>query len=233
MDCPIGEPDRAVRTRPGTAREGQDLEKMSFAHGLRRWFAKTFWRTALHAIRAMLAASAATAIAVATPAVGAANEVLEGTYVYQEQGGPPLQWQIWPVCVPVVGDLREPLKLPVGCTLNVAVQSNWDRERQSESAGILPVPGGSARPTNGLWTYSTTRAEGMMCPDGTKARAEDVISFDGKTLSGTRKTLWRDACGRPPGMSERPFTLTYEKPLPYPVNRYPLICEPGGLRRCY
>jgi hypothetical protein len=28
------------------------------------------------------------------------------------------------------------------------------------------------------------------------------------------------------------FTLAFKEPLPIPVERYPLDCEPGGLRLC-
>ena len=30
-----------------------------------------------------------------------------------------------------------------------------------------------------------------------------------------------------------PLSLAFKEPLPIPVDRYPLICEPGGLRRCF
>jgi hypothetical protein len=33
-------------------------------------------------------------------------------------------------------------------------------------------------------------------------------------------------------MTKSPFTLAFDKPLPTPVDRYPLDCEPAGLRLC-
>ena len=33
-------------------------------------------------------------------------------------------------------------------------------------------------------------------------------------------------------MTKTPFTLTFAEPLPIPVDRYPLDCEPAGLRHC-
>jgi hypothetical protein len=35
-----------------------------------------------------------------------------------------------------------------------------------------------------------------------------------------------------PAMTKTPFTLAYKEPLPAPVERYPLYCEPAGLRIC-
>jgi hypothetical protein len=34
-------------------------------------------------------------------------------------------------------------------------------------------------------------------------------------------------------MVKVPLTLTFKQPLAIPVDQYPLICEPGGLRRCF
>jgi hypothetical protein len=157
---------------------------------------------------------------------------MEGYYTYHEGGLPPAQWRIYPVCVPVVGDLRVPLALPVGCSMNVAVSQTWDDKQATEATGVLAVPGGTARLTNGLWAYRTERAEGLICPDGSRVKATDFVEFDSTSLAGTRTTTWGDDCGGRPGLSKAQFTLTFAAPFDPPVDRYPLICEPGGLRRC-
>lgn len=33
-------------------------------------------------------------------------------------------------------------------------------------------------------------------------------------------------------MTKAPFTLAFAEPLPIPVERYPLVCEPAGNRLC-
>ena len=49
-----------------------------------------------------------------------ADQVIEGVYNYTPQDGDSGSWEIWPSCVPVVGDLREPLNLPVACRLHMS-----------------------------------------------------------------------------------------------------------------
>jgi hypothetical protein len=44
--------------------------------------------------------------------------------------------------------------------------------------------------------------------------------------------LANDVCGLPPGVIDQPFTLSFKEPRPIPVERYPLYCEPAGLRIC-
>ena len=63
--------------------------------------------------------------------------------------------------------------------------------------------GGDAKLTGGMWTLTTNKAEGFRCP-----------------------------CGQPAGMTKQPFTLAFSEPLPIPVDRYPLVCEPAGMRLC-
>ena len=36
-----------------------------------------------------------------------------------------------------------------------------------------------------------------------------------------------------PAMVIVPLTMSFKQPLSIPVTQYPLICEPGGLRRCF
>jgi hypothetical protein len=59
------------------------------------------------------------------------------------------------------------------------------------------------------------------------------VKFNDLTMSGTRSIFHTDACGLQPGQIDIPFTLSFKAPLPNPLDRYPLICEPGGLRRCF
>src|ERR1700682_6816105 len=113
-------------------------------------------------VLATLVIFAGVAVGSASPARAA--EIMQGTYTYTQEGLPPSTWTIYPICVPVVGDLREPLYLPVGCTLHV-----------TSSAG----GGGDARLTNGLWTYALTARDGMQCPDGSKAPLTRIFAFEG------------------------------------------------------
>jgi hypothetical protein len=146
-------------------------------------------------------------------------EVLEGVFDYLENGQKIGTWQIYPTCVPTVGDLREPLYLPVACHLHVSPSED--------------VTGGDAVMTNGLWTFQTPEREGLECPDGSRKPTNEVLSFDPIALTGTRKIFNNAECGLQPAMKVIPFNLVYTGPLPIPVDRYPLICEPGGLRRCF
>ncbi len=159
---------------------------------------------------------AGASLGVASPAE--ADEVAQGVYTYVQEGKPPSTWTIFPICVPTVGDLREPLYLPVACTLHVASSSGR---------------AGDAQLTGGRWTFTLKDPEGVACADGSKAEATENYAFDGNTLAGQLTTLHNPVCGLPAGMTKEPFILVFKEPLPIPVDRYPLICEPGGLRRCF
>ena len=95
-----------------------------------------------------------------------ADQVIEGVYNYTPQDGDSGSWEIWPSCVPVVGDLREPLNLPVACRLHM-----------SPSTGLT---GGDAILTGGLWQFSTPKKEGMRCPDGSWAPTVETFKFEWK-----------------------------------------------------
>ncbi|ADT98852.1 MULTISPECIES: hypothetical protein [Mycolicibacterium] len=164
---------------------------------------------------AAVAVLAGASVATALPAA-ADTPVMQGDYTYVDEGRTGT-WTIFPTCVPIVGDLREPLYLPVGCTLHV-----------TPSGGVR---GGDARLTGGLWTYTTNNREGLQCPDGSWAPTTEDVSFN--ETSGTRRITHAGACGLQPGIIDVPFTLSFKAPLPIPVDQYPLICEPGGLRRCF
>jgi hypothetical protein len=149
-------------------------------------------------------------------------QVLEGVYTYTQPGAPLYNWTIYPTCVPVVGDLRVALYLPVGCVLHVTS----DRENSGESFG------GDARLVSDRWTFTVNNPSGVSCPDGSKKQSLDVYSFDAATMSGTKTISYSEECGLQPDLIKQPFTIAYQKPLPIPVDRYPLLCDPGGLRRC-
>ena len=156
------------------------------------------------------------ALGVAGPAH--ADQVIQGVYNYTPQQGDSGTYEIWPSCVPVVGDLREPLNLPVACRLHM-----------SPSAGLT---GGDAILTGGVWEWTTTKADGMQCPDGSSAPTRETLKFDDLTMTGTRSIAHNDVCGLQPGIITIAFTMSYKGPLPIPVEQYPLYCEPAGLRIC-
>jgi hypothetical protein len=148
-----------------------------------------------------------------------ADQVIQGVYSYTPEQGDSGTYEIYPSCVPVVGDLREPLNLPVACRLHM-----------SPSPGLT---GGDAYLTSGVWQWTTPKKEGMQCPDGSWAPTVETLKFDDLTMTGTRSISHADVCGLPPGIIKIPFTMSYKGPLPIPVEQYPLYCEPGGLRRCF
>jgi hypothetical protein len=166
-------------------------------------------------VLASLVIFAGVGLGAASPA--SADEMLQGIYTYTQGSAPQETWTVYPICVNVVGDLREPLYLPVGCTLHV-----------TSSTGT----GGDAKLTNGLWTYLLTQRDGMQCPDGSKAPLTQIWAFDGNALTGTLTTIHDEVCGLQPALAKEPFTLAFKEPLPIPVEPYPLQCEPGGLRLC-
>ena len=147
-----------------------------------------------------------------------ADQVVQGVYTYTPEQGDSGTYEIWPSCVPVVGDLREPLNLPVACRLHMA-----------PSAGLT---GGDAILTGGVWQWTTPKKDGMTCPDGSTAATVETLKFDDLTMTGTRSIAHNDVCGLPPGIIKIPFTMSYKGPLPIPVEQYPLYCEPAGLRIC-
>lgn len=171
---------------------------------------------------------AVVATAFATAALGfagpaRADQVMEGIYTYT-QGDVVADWVIYPSCVPTVGDLRVNLELPVACRLHVAANPS------------TKVAGGDARLTSGVWTFSTNKKDGLTCPDGaTTAPIVETYEFDDRTMSGTRSVAFSDVCEGQVAANilTYPFTLAYKGPLSIPVDRYPLYCEPGGLKRCF
>lgn len=170
---------------------------------------------------ALIGAAVALGLAVPANAQGdvKAPGTPEGNYTVNFDGQASTTWDILPICVPTVGDLRDPLLLPVACRLKVK-----------------PAVGGGADAVQvgGLWTFEFDEftGAGVTCPDGTKAGERQIYSFDGVTLAGNLKVIRGAICGEQPSMRSVPFTLAFNHPLP-PVTDYPLLCEPGGLKRCF
>lgn len=167
---------------------------------------------------AVAAVSITTTLGFAAPAT--AEQVLQGVYSY-DQGDVHAEWTIYPSCVPTVGDLRDNLELPVACRLHVSPSSP-------------KVSGGDARLTGGQWAFSTNIKEGFPCPDGGWAPIQETYKFDDVTMAGTRSVSNSAACNGTVGSKivVSPFTIAFSRPLPIPVDQYPLYCDPGGLKRC-
>ena len=147
----------------------------------------------------------------------------EGIYTFIQEGTPIGVWTIWPVCTPTVGDLRNNMELPVACLLHVA----------PDQYGA--IYGGDARQTGGEghWAFTQTDLLGFTCPDGTKSKIVENYEFEDVNWTGTRTTLNTDQCGVPAAMTKKSFRLEFQKPLPIPVQQYPLYCDPNdGLKRC-
>ena len=169
---------------------------------------------------------AAAALGTASPS--SADQVMEGIYTFNTEGSPPAEWTIYPLCTPTVGDLRVPLELPVACKLKVvsATPGKYTFELNNLNWG------GDAKLTDGQWALTTNKADGFQCADGSTAPTVDTYKFDDVTLTGTHTSLHTSVCGAAPGMTKTPFTLAFARPLPIPVDRYPLVCEPAGNRLC-
>jgi hypothetical protein len=163
------------------------------------------------------------AVIVAGVALGSASpawaaEPMDGVYTFTAGGDPPATWTIYSTCVPVVGDLRVPLYLAVGCTLHVA-SSTPNRISQQERAANFTE---NARLVSDRWSLTVDKPEGVLCADGSTAPSTDTYSFDDATLTGTHTITHNAVCGMQPGVSKEAFTLTFLGPPPIPVARYPL-----------
>jgi len=176
-------------------------------------------------IRVLVAAvvgAGAAAVGSAGPAHGQgdvnAPGIPEGVYTVNIDGQASTTWEIYPICAPVVGDLREPLLLPVGCRLKVTPAGQ---------------PGAESTMVGGRWTFTYDTIDGRTCPDGRKVPQKTVYSFDPYTWVGDMEVFHGGECFDQPGMYKVPLTMSFKEPLAIPVTEYPLICEPGGLRRCF
>jgi hypothetical protein len=170
--------------------------------------------------RVLAAATMCAGAALGAAGPAGADQVMQGVYTYT-QGDVVADWTIFPSCVPTVGDLRDNLELPVACRLHVT------------PTPATQVVGGDARLTGGVWQFTTARADGMTCPDGSTVPIQDSYEFDDVTMTGTRSVAHNAVCGLPAGITKYPFTLAYKGPLDMPVQQYPLYCGPGGLKRCF
>jgi hypothetical protein len=147
-----------------------------------------------------------------------ASGVPEGVYNVNIDGQAATTWTILPVCVPTVGDLREPLLLPIACRLKVTPSGQ-------DTAEAVMV-------TN-QWQFTYNDYAGRGCSDGSTAPQQTIYRFDPYSWAGQMKVLRGAECGDPPGMVVVPLTMSFARPLDIPVTEYPLLCEPGGLRRCF
>jgi hypothetical protein len=170
----------------------------------------------------LTALCAVTAMGLAGPAYGQgdvkAPGVPEGVYNVNIAGQAATTWEIYPICVPTVGDLREPLLLPVACRLKITPKGQ---------------PGAESTMVGGRWTFVYDTIDGRTCPDGETAPQKTIYSFDPYSWVGDMQVLHGDECGDQPAMVTIPLTMSFKEPLATPVDQYPLICEPGGLRRCF
>lgn len=179
-------------------------------------------------VRGMFAAIVLAALCVVSPpGTASADQVMQGVYNYVEEGINPTTWTITPVCVPTVGDLREPLYLAVACKLLIAAST----PSTGDGAG-KDTYAGNAILTNNVWTFSFQRPDGVQCPNGGTAAGMEMYEFDDRTLTGTRTFSRGAVCGLQPDLVKTPFTLVFNRPLPAPVDPYALDCEPAGLRIC-
>src|SRR5918997_1341900 len=77
-------------------------------------------------------------------------EVPEGVYTVNIDGQATTEWTLTPSCVPTVGDLREPLYIPVSCRVHVTTRGR----------------GADAVMVTGLWTFEFKATDNRTCPDG-------------------------------------------------------------------
>jgi hypothetical protein len=113
---------------------------------------------------------ASAALAFASPA-HAEQQVLEGVYTYHQEGGPSGTYTIFPSCVPTVGDLREPLYLPVGHAQRIPQRRMWHAGGSEEIRIHAGIQGATA---------DTRRA----LPPGLRVRWPAVVPLRGP--AGTR-----------------------------------------------
>jgi hypothetical protein len=166
--------------------------------------------------------------ALSTAGPSSADDVMEGIYTFHADGSPAAEWTIYPLCTPTVGDLRVPLELPVACRLKVVSATPAKNTFELNNLNW----GGDAALTSGIWALTANKTDGFQCADGSTAPTVDTYTFDDVSLTGTHTSLHTAVCGAAPGMTKATFTLAFEKPLPIPVDRYPLVCEPAGNRLC-
>ena len=138
--------------------------------------------------------------------------VPEGVYTVNIDGQATTDWEIYPICVPTVGDLREPLLLPVACRLKVTP----DRQ-----------PGAEAVMVGNQWQFVYDEADGRTCPDGTRAPQTTIYRFDPYAWVGSMKVLHGDECGDQPAMVIVPLTMSFSEAAGHPRHRLPADLRAG------
>ena len=102
--------------------------------------------------------------------LSSADQTMQRMYTYNAPGLPPATWTIFPLCTPVVGDLRQPLELPVACLMHITSATSSKTTPELESLNF----GGDARLTGGLWTMIVNRSDGFQCPTALRRRLQDL-----------------------------------------------------------
>ncbi|MGC7365991.1 hypothetical protein RBA14_13160 [Mycobacteroides abscessus subsp. abscessus] len=164
------------------------------------------------------------AAAVAPPA--------DGTYRMIEDGAAEVTWTISAVCVQASGtrvqsDYTDPTIQADGCTLTVT-SATPDIVKHSDRLQNFSTP---ARLVDDQWTFLHAHPQGMTCPDGSYAPTQEKYVFNDETLAGTHTTIHSAVCGGQPGMTKKPFSLQFVKPLEVPVERFPQYCD--GFAHCW
>lgn len=175
----------------------------------------------------------ATAIGVgfARPAAAVAPPP-DGTYRMIEEGAGEITWTMSAVCVQASGtriqsDYTDPIIQADGCTLAVT-SATPDILKHSDRLQNYSTP---AKLVDDQWTFIHARPQGMTCPDGTFAPSQEKYVFNDETLTGVHTTMHSAVCGGQPGMTKKPFSLQFVKPLDVPVDRFPLYCD--GFAHCW
>jgi hypothetical protein len=153
----------------------------------------------------------------------------DGMYSFTEPGVPAATWKISALCDAVsrqraIPDFSDPVIAADLCALNVVSTTPRVISRQEKLVNY----NSRARLTSDLWTFQVARPDGVSCPDGSTAATTETYAFDDVTLAGTHTSIHGPVCGMPPAMAKTPFTLAFQRPLPVPVDRYPLDCNEIG-----
>ena len=136
---------------------------------------------------AMAACTGSLALAFASPAW--ADEGLDGTYNLTWSDGDASTWVITSTC------------------------SSADSCVARVSSGQGRIGGstvsGDARLSNGQWTLTLDKPDGIECSDGTRAPTHNEYSWAASTLSGTLVESWGAVCGdAAPGSQTFTFNMT-------------------------
>jgi hypothetical protein len=153
----------------------------------------------------------------------------DGLYSYTESGVPAVTWKIAALCdAPsrqrAIPDFTDPVVAADLCALGVSSTTPRAISHAEKMANYAE----RARLASDLWTLQVLKADGVACPDGSAAPSTEIYAFDDVSLAGTHTSIHSDVCGLQPAMNKTPFKLTFQGPLPIPVERYPLDCNEIG-----